>query len=75
MFRFQQRLPVFLGLFGVGFGELENRFIEALAVADVSGDDAGIGGAGVASGEEFAADLAYSISPWPLSSVRSSDPL
>ena len=57
MLRFQQRLPVFLRLFGVGFGELQDCLVESLAVADVSGDDAGVGGPGVASGEEFAADL------------------
>ena len=45
------------GLVGVGAGEAEDGVVETVAVAEVSGDGDGVAGAGVAAGEEFAADV------------------
>ncbi len=49
--------PVFFGLVGVGAGEGEDSFVEAVGFADVGRDCDGISGAGVAAGEEFAAEV------------------
>ena len=46
-----------LGFVGVGAGEGEDGAVEALGVAEVSGDFYGIAGAGVAAGEELAAEI------------------
>lgn len=49
-------LPVGVGLFGVGLGEADDGLLEAVAGADVAGEDAGVAGAGVAAGEDLSTD-------------------
>src|SRR4029453_18860659 len=45
-----------LGLVGVGPGESSKRLVGAVALAQVAGQDGGPGGAGVALGQQGAAD-------------------
>jgi hypothetical protein len=47
-------LPVFLGLVGVDGAEFAEGLGEAVAGAEIAGDDERVTGAGVAAGEEFA---------------------
>ena len=46
-----------LGLVGVEAGEAEDGVVEAVGGAEVGGHSDGIAGAGVAAGEELAADV------------------
>ena len=55
--RAAQLFPVLLRLVGVEGAELGQRLGKAVAGAQVAGDDQRIAGAGVAAGQQFAADL------------------
>ncbi len=52
-----EQAPVVLGFVRVGLGEGEEGAVEAGGVAEVGGDGYGVAGAGVAAGEEFAAEV------------------
>ena len=53
---FGEELPVAFGLVGVVGGEARDGVVEAGGSADVAGEDGGVSGAGVAAGEDFAAE-------------------
>src|ERR1039458_2214884 len=52
-----QLLPVFFGLVGIEAAELAQRLGKAVAGAEIAGDDQRVAGAGVAAGQQLAADL------------------
>ena len=53
-----------LGLVGVGAGEGQDGVVKAVEVAEIGGDGDGVSGAGVAAGEEFAAEVGVAEQRW-----------